>query len=414
MNYLKQFSFSIFGILFFCIIALQLNSKTFSSRIYSDNYSSIKIKGPGIVSCYPSIETYSINIDNPLHQSHIWEWKVSGGTFENHKTEWVTETAMPSEIKINWSNSNFGFGQISLRIKKRTEDSGNKGQLTVLATTSKVIRIGLPNKVNIKLEEKIVLCSGNWYLLESSTLSKNEKVEWFIQNGVDIDGNSITYYEANGEQGKRLFLKPFNTEKPVVIDIAINNDCQNNSAPYLKGRKKFQSFSPLMGGPKYVGKGQSNEYAICGIPGDREVDWSSSGTIYKNKDHRVTILFHKAGEGFIKFTYDDCEGNEKNIVLQVKVIDGPANINTFVSGDPEILFNVFPNPVERESFKVELYQPFEGKVTVELMSLDGKRIISKKFKNNSTIIKTGDIPAGLYLLKVNTGSKESVSKIFIK
>lgn len=76
--------------------------------------------------------------------------------------------------------------------------------------------------------------------------------------------------------------------------------------------------------------------------------------------------------------------------------------------DNHSLFNVFPNPFSN-SFTVLFHEMVNTKLTFELFDLLGRRILSERqviSNSNKYIIKTGDLPGGIYILEVR--SKEII------
>jgi 1,4-alpha-glucan branching enzyme len=104
--------------------------------------------------------------------------------------------------------------------------------------------------------------------------------------------------------------------------------------------------------------------------------------------------------------------NLTNVVITpVSGITGPGN---------QLLLNVYPNPVQPASI-LEIDVPQSGKVQAELLNSLGQKIttiftgsLSKGKHNLSLADKTGYLPGGSYLIKVQANTKTSIIKIAIQ
>ena len=73
-------------------------------------------------------------------------------------------------------------------------------------------------------------------------------------------------------------------------------------------------------------------------------------------------------------------------------------------------FSIYPNPVSNQ-FKINLKENVNAKLTIH--NLLGKTVYSKKINALSETININFLSEGIYLLKVENGSKIGVKK-FIK
>lgn len=77
-------------------------------------------------------------------------------------------------------------------------------------------------------------------------------------------------------------------------------------------------------------------------------------------------------------------------------------------------FTIFPNPATK-NFQLQFNVPLNGKVTVQIIGLNGTTILQKSYEaNNSTIFMFDKIlPAGLYNVKVISNESQFVKRIII-
>lgn len=71
-------------------------------------------------------------------------------------------------------------------------------------------------------------------------------------------------------------------------------------------------------------------------------------------------------------------------------------------------FDVYPNPA---SSIIYLPNPLQKTLMVSLTSSDGKEIIKLKSQDSSISINPGDMPAGIYFLHINDGTKTYVERV---
>jgi hypothetical protein len=92
--------------------------------------------------------------------------------------------------------------------------------------------------------------------------------------------------------------------------------------------------------------------------------------------------------------------------------------NTFIlsgitEGEHSNLFSIFPNPVESGNFILSSLN--ENKINkVELMDYSGKIVKEIELKKQLTVeISCGELSAGIYFVRINSGKGVSVKKLFI-
>lgn len=398
----------------FILIIIHLILLSSDHACASSLFSSLKIEGEGIINCLPNTHSYRVNIDSSLAEKYIWEWEVNGGTFiesDNQKLSFTSSD--PPSVDIRWHHSTDQRGILSLRVIKKETNATNSPQ-KIITSVSKTIRLGTPDFIKITCDDPTLSCDGNWFQAETGPLLEKEMVIWNITNGTDENDQQLTTVEKKGELGKRLFIKRSDPTQPLSIEITIQSNCGNHLINPIIKRKTFPPFQPTIQGPQLVKRGQINDFSICNIPDDFTTRWDSDGNILTTENEIIKVEFMETGTGIISFEYQDCQGEYHTINHQVNTIEDPDNMDHFVSKNPDILFNIYPNPVTSGSFTIELIQEQPDQVIAELIRMDGTRVMRKKVKNKTLIIQTDHLTSGLYVLKVRTGTKESISNINIR
>ncbi|MTI21462.1 T9SS type A sorting domain-containing protein, partial [Fulvivirga sp. RKSG066] len=106
--------------------------------------------------------------------------------------------------------------------------------------------------------------------------------------------------------------------------------------------------------------------------------------------------------------------------LQQVDFDGDINHSPIISVNFEIAeINIHPNPVDEETFRVQLKVGSQGVVKTSIISPDGKVIQSKSFEFEPSSFQeikmsTEYIPSGIYLLKVNMDNATFIKRLMIK
>jgi len=109
-------------------------------------------------------------------------------------------------------------------------------------------------------------------------------------------------------------------------------------------------------------------------------------------------------------TTDDAGGGTQTILRYQNAISGTAS----TAGLSELKltdFSVYPNPAVEE-FTISFNKAMNR--VVSLHSTDGKSVFSQTVNGLTTNIGVEDLPKGIYIVKVRTGTKFSVKKIVIE
>ncbi len=103
-----------------------------------------------------------------------------------------------------------------------------------------------------------------------------------------------------------------------------------------------------------------------------------------------------------QFDYDHYAGETGSINLGVQQPDFIIIIGTNEFAD-EFEIKLFPNPVGDETnllFKEESYQELHKELRYELYDLSGKMVMRDQINENKTLVHTGNLINGEYLLRV--------------
>ncbi|WNB18137.1 PKD domain-containing protein [Marivirga arenosa] len=120
-----------------------------------------------------------------------------------------------------------------------------------------------------------------------------------------------------------------------------------------------------------------------------------------------SIMVQNSGDYKVSVLINGCEGVSENITVLSN--DSPLNTS----------FIAFPNPIDGAK---ELNYSFENKIfgsyLVTIHSIDGKKILSKRFKKNryheKKSIDLKGIESGLYFIKILSGDQQAQRKIIIE
>ncbi len=137
---------------------------------------------------------------------------------------------------------------------------------------------------------------------------------------------------------------------------------------------------------------------------------------------RISVDMSGSSSFNVEFNGEMFTTHNSNIELQLQSGENNLKITTDLecqgSFEKRFFFGnqylVYPNPFEN---RIYVYDGMEGEdITIKVYSSFGKLILSKKIKNNGVEIPIdmGDIPTGMYLLKIESKTKTSSYKIIKK
>jgi hypothetical protein len=143
--------------------------------------------------------------------------------------------------------------------------------------------------------------------------------------------------------------------------------------------------------------------------------------VYNTENYHV----FKGGDVFI-------EEIDKGIIMKSPdgncwrgVLDNSGNLQfTVLESCPDVMVNlpeetndetnanlkVYPNPTN-DYLTVELTNSNQKEGTVSLLDEKGSVILTKQFRSVSTKVYTGDLPSGIYFVRVNADQEEMVQKV---
>ncbi len=93
-------------------------------------------------------------------------------------------------------------------------------------------------------------------------------------------------------------------------------------------------------------------------------------------------------------------------------VQGSLSVSEFSLSD----LSIFPNPNQGE-FTVKFNSPSNEQITIQVFDVRGRSIFNKAYQNTgdfNQMISLNNTQAGMYLLKINDGSKIINKKIIIK
>ena len=138
------------------------------------------------------------------------------------------------------------------------------------------------------------------------------------------------------------------------------------------------------------------------------------GGLLIKTDYRESYIdtLYRLDFGLTKiYFYDDtlgfAIGYEGNIL---RTTNGGGTVGIDEGGELKKNIKVFPNPVEGP-LRIEVPDGLVIKDT-ELLNLEGREV--KRFKKGLTVLKVSDIPAGPYVLRINTSEGVFTEKVVVE
>jgi hypothetical protein len=140
-------------------------------------------------------------------------------------------------------------------------------------------------------------------------------------------------------------------------------------------------------------------------------DGSSANTtlIGSYSGHSLPPVIQSTGNKlFLKFVTD---GNHNDMGFEAFYTSIPAGIN---HNENDHQFSVYPNPATNK-LTIEFNEPTTKSGTLNLISIDGKIVLSREFQSNEKqLIDVSNISNGVYLLNIRTENGVSNQKVVIK
>lgn len=215
----------------------------------------------------------------------------------------------------------------------------------------------------------------------------------------------------------------------VVIQFDVFGTVGNVTAPFNKGRTATHEIGHWLGLRHLWGD------AVCGDDGIADTPpQQTNNTNCPSFPHLSNCSTNSYGDMFMNymdFTDDGCMnmftqgqkaemrslfalGNPRNSFLNSSVCDsaqaqgGPLPKDTVTTN---ISITVYPNPFTTQvTVNCPNITEMMGK-TIKLYDVTGKLFNSQRIQSGKTIINVSNVPAGIYLLKVEGGSKLQVFKL---
>lgn len=115
-------------------------------------------------------------------------------------------------------------------------------------------------------------------------------------------------------------------------------------------------------------------------------------------------------QGCVRFKYDADGNREKRIVMNnCHEVREVLDVQETVDNEE---FRAYPNPTNG-NFKIETPDLNNGYKCYELYDINGVMVREHRLSGKDTDVDIGDLPAGIYLLKIIAGD-EVFSKIILK
>lgn len=378
------------------------------------NGSSFQIIGDGTITCLPAETVYEITGFQSQNTSEddgaqSWVWEVTGGRFLGGGTKLTRPFSDHGQVSVEWKPTNLRQGRITVQLI----DSGGKPTFSA----SRTIYFQLPEPKHIMMEDGPMDCEGNWFFVETSIpLSDDEIVEWNVSNGLDADGGQVSTILKKGAESHRIFLKQMDMHLPLVVSAKLRSDCGNASRRSKAVDKSFRRISPKIIGPSIAEAMSTVSFTVCPISNNNIQDqaWSSTGHIVGQGEGGVTVYFPDRGTGTVEISLTDCNGTKSTIkkTLVVGRPIGRADEHAVRGAGKLNFYRIFPNPSLNGQLNIELEEDL-GEGQVELLSLQGQRLITMSITDQLSALDTSGVPSGFYIIRIKTPGKEATEMVGI-
>ena len=304
-------------------------------------------------------------------------------------------------------------------------DAGNGGNGTYVA-----------NSVRLQ-----ITMSGNGTI---TGLDATSDPRWTVFSGTpNVAGNTYFLYNTGG---------PFNDFEVASIKLDVKGLTVGGPLT-ITGRMLFiPGTNPLLGGAPNSGQGNadpSNDNGqtsltvaavvpirfndITAEPSDcsAKLKWSTAmeedGTTFdveyspdgRNFVKVTTVAGHKNAAGSA-YEYAYNQGNGKGYYrLKMGNADGgyaySKVVNSNIKCNAKKVF-IYPNPIRTDEILHVNISNFDGKVTGELLSAEGKKVLTKTLQNGSNLVTLTSLPQGNYNFKVtdDKGEMQNYKVVIVK
>lgn len=147
-----------------------------------------------------------------------------------------------------------------------------------------------------------------------------------------------------------------------------------------------------------------------------DVEYSADGRNFV----KVTTVAGRKNAGGSSYEYAYNQGNGKGYYrLKMGNADGgyaySKVVNANIKCNAKKVF-IYPNPVKTDEILHVNVSNFEGKVTGELMSAEGKKVLTRVLQNGSNLVMLASLPQGNYSFKVtdDKGEMQNYKVVIVK
>ena len=302
------------------------------------------------------------------------------------------------EIKtVKW---NFGDGKYS--DEKNPEHTYEK-QGTYEISCSIVTVDECTNAISIKhtvLSTSLPVCPGpiNLILFDPVDNKCNGKatVKLLNENAGIID--NVKYIWSDGQTGSTV--EALCSDKTYYVLAIIEGVCQKNTS-FTMLSKPVWSVTTING---------INNFKVIEPKSGVEYEWDFGNGV-KLKGAQVSFNFEKAGIYDVKLTAvaDAANSEFSQQIVVMKTVTGTSVINK-----SEI--QIYPNPA-REMLNINLGNPVENDLFLDISSMVGKKVISQKLDvsgSGQAKINIHSLKQGIYFLRITSGNQLITYLKFIK
>jgi PKD repeat protein len=303
-----------------------------------------------------------------------------------------------SDIKTwNWK---FGDGKTSdAKNPEHTYEKTGTYEVTCTITTAAGCTAIRTAKYTV-LTSGLTTCKGAVSLLlfdpVNNQCNGKATIKLLDENAKEL--TNVSYLWSDGRTGSSIDnLCP---DKTYTVQASIEGVCQKNTSFTMLSK-------PVWRAAVINGK---NSFSVIEPKEGVEYEWSFDNGI-KLKGAEVTYDF--ATDGVYNITLNAVSGSDSSEYSQqivvMKSITGTEIIN-------KSELEVYPNPV-KEMLIINLGNPVEGNLAIEVMNLAGQRVLAQQLKTdglNQATINVKHLKSGIYFLRLTNGKYLITDGKFIK
>ncbi|MBK7626953.1 MAG: VCBS repeat-containing protein [Bacteroidales bacterium] len=328
--------------------------------------SAISKNGPATICTGESVE-----LSVPSITGYKYQWSRSGDDLGGANSSYYTA---------------FSSGVYSLLISNSDNCSAKTDAITVVVN---------------KKPEKPVIDKGNYS--EGKCLGETP-VKLSVEN---MAGYSYKWYRNGAAVSSKNFVEGLLEQGYYFVETSVNN-CSNKSDSI----NVF--FAPAAEKPKIFAQGPNSWYLASSIIGpDIKYRWFYNGTLIPGADKYYYAAFRQLG----KYNLSISRSNSCYTLSDTIKIPLISTILGIDDTDPFNGMKIYPNPTSG-LFTIEMDNELFGEITVDILSQDGRKILSLKFDKSTTHffskIDVSGQGKGLYLMHIKLDKYSKVEKLILE